>query len=265
MLNFFGDTLLFMKGLPVIGFGVVMLLSTLWFLRIFRHDRSSSGYRDLPVEYWIPAIVVLYPVAACALWLILYIPFNLLAQLPEWNLGLTGSITWNLALSVVNLIFAWSLIAIFHRNMIFRMRAPFYLSIILLLGGIIYSLILVFQDTDFRVPSDTINPFQSLEFFPQWMKRVIHAFANLSKVSIVAVFILLKSYLGPLATGYILCSLLYSRFVSESQVDVSIFVLGPLLDWALEAVPYVVSSLYLVLQVSYNVIVNGFESLNDYK
>ena len=135
---------------------------------------------------------------------------------------------------------------------------------ILLLGGLIFNLILIFQDHSFSVPKGTIDPLLSLDSLPAWIKKTIHAFSNLSKVSIVTVFILVKSYLGPLATGYVLCSLLYSHFVIGSQVDMSIFVLGPLLDWALEVVPYFWASLYLVLQVSYNVILNGFETVNDF-
>ncbi len=246
-------------------FGIVMFLSAIWFLRILKNDNSSSIYKDLPIELAAPFIAVSYPVIAAILWLVAYIPLNLLAKLPKWNLGLTASITWSFALSVANLVLALSLVYLFHRNRLFRMRAPLLLSGVLMIGGIVYSLIIIFQDSNFNVPNSTIDSSTSIELFPEWMKRTIHAFLNLSKVSIVAVFIMLKSYLGPLATGYIMCSLLYSRLVSGSNVDVSIFVLGPLLDWALEAVPYFVSSLYLIVQVSYNVIVNGFETLSDYK
>lgn len=254
-----------MKGLPVLAFGIIGFLCILWFMRILKIDSRDYGRRGtFPVEYAVVVFPMLWPFVFAILWLLMYIPVNMLAKLPELNLGLTLSITNSLVAPVANLALALSLLFIFNQNRILRMRVPLVLCSILLLGGLIFNLILIFQDHSFSVTRGTVDPLLSLDSLPAWIKKTIHAFSNLSKVSIVTIFILVKSYLGPLATGYVLCSLLYSHFVIGSQVDMSIFVLGPLLDWALEVVPYFWASLYLVLQVSYNVILNGFETVNDF-
>lgn len=253
-----------MKGLPVLGFGIVMYLCVLWFMRILRIDsKHFDRYRTIPIEYAAFVIALSYPIVGGILWLATYVPVNMLVGLPEWNLGLTASINNVLVLSIANTALAISLMYVFYRNYLPRMRAPLLLCSILLLGGFIYNLILIFQDRSFAITNEVIDNASYLQSAPIWIKKTIHAFSNLSKVSIVTIFVLLKSYLGPLATGYILCSLLYSHFVSRSEVELSVFLLGPLLDWALEVVPHFWSSTYLILQVSYNVIENGFETLQD--
>jgi hypothetical protein len=94
------------------------------------------------------------------------------------------------------------------------------------------------------------------------MKKTLYAFSNMSKISILSIFLFLKTYLGPLATGYVFCSILYS-FLINGKVEPFLVVLDPLLDWVFEGFPVWVASLYLVLQVSYNIIHNGFETLHD--
>ena len=253
-----------MKGLPVLGFGIVMYLCVLWFMRIIRIDaKHSDGYRTIPIEYAAFVIAISYPIVVVVLWIITYVPVNMLVGLPEWNLSLTATINNVLVLSIANIALALSLIYVFYQHNLLRMRAPRLLCSILLLGGFIYNLILIFQDHGFTLTSETINNASYHQSAPTWIKKAIHGLSNLSKVSIVTIFVLVKSYLGPLATGYILCSLLYSHFVSKNQVELSVFLLGPLLDWALEVVPHFWSSAYLILQVSYNVIENGFETLQD--
>ena len=253
-----------MKGLPVLGFGIVMYLCVLWFMRILRIDaKHSDRYRTMPIEYAAFVITISYPIVGAILWIITYVPVNMLVGLPEWNLSLTASINNILVLSIANIALALSLIYVFYQHNLLRMRAPLLLCSILLLGGFIYNLILIFQDRSFTLSSETIYNAYYHQSVPIWIRKTIHGFSNLSKVSIVTIFILVKSYLGPLATGYILCSLLYSHFVSNNPVELHVFLLGPLLDWALEVVPYFWASAYLILQVSYNVIENGFETLKD--
>ena len=76
-----------MKGLPVLGFGIVMYFCVLWFMRILRIDaKHSDGYRTIPIEYAAFVITISYPFVVAALWIITYVPVNMLVGLPEWDL-----------------------------------------------------------------------------------------------------------------------------------------------------------------------------------
>ena len=251
-----------MNGVAVLLFGLVMYGCLLWFLRIvkrdnFEHSRHYSEISEIGIVLLgigIPILILLWPVS--------YVLLNLTASLPRWDLSFFVSLSNSLTRSLICIIVAVSLIFHFKYKKLPRMQAPLLISIILLLGGSIYNLIQSFHDHAFMVPIGSVDPSPTFQALPLWMKKTLYAFSNMSKISILSIFLFLKTYLGPLATGYVFCSILYS-FLINGKVEPFLVVLDPLLDWVFEGFPVWVASLYLVLQVSYNIIHNGFETLHD--
>jgi len=251
-----------MNGLAVLLFGLVMYGCLLWFLRILKKDSHEHSQHfvelsQIAIVFLGMAIPILF-----FLWPLTYILLNSTANLPRWDLGFFVSLNNGLIRSIICIIVAASLVFLFQYRKLPRMQAPLLISIILLLGGSIYNLIQAFHDHAFMVPNGSVDSSLSFEALPIWMKKTLYAFSNMSKVSILSIFLFLKSYLGPLATGYVFCSILYSFFVN-GKVEPFLVVLGPLLDWVFEGFPYWAASVYLVLQVSYNLIYNGFETLHE--
>jgi hypothetical protein len=141
-----------------------------------------------------------------------------------------------------------------------RLLIPTASAFILVVGGLVYNIIL-FVDPHAGVHAiNSIPNIGALEIPPSIIKAV-NASSNLGRCSVFALALILKSYLGPIITGYVLSTEFYTLISYGNFQPVPI--ISSILNWVFQGFPVWASTAYLVIQVGYNVFSNGIETITD--
>lgn len=141
-----------------------------------------------------------------------------------------------------------------------RLLIPTASAFILVVGGLVYNIIL-FIDPHAGVHAiNSIPNIGALEIPPSIIKAV-NASSNLGRCSVFALALILKSYLGPIITGYVLSTEFYTLISYGNFQPVPI--ISSILNWVFQGFPVWASTAYLVIQVGYNVFSNGIETITD--
>jgi len=139
-----------------------------------------------------------------------------------------------------------------------RLLIPTASAFILVVGGLVYNIIL-FVDPHAAVHA--INSIPSALEIPPSIIKAVNASSNLGRCSVFALALILKSYLGPIITGYVLSTEFYTLISYGNFQPVPI--ISSILNWVFQGFPVWASTAYLVIQVGYNVFSNGIETITD--
>lgn len=182
-------------------------------------------------------------------------------------------IAWILTWPTIFVAFAIISIIYFKSLSLPRLFFPVRLTAILLVGALFYS-ILFFQG-DLAVNTKLISR-ASFAYFsvsphlmiPAWILRIINTLLLLSKASLLAILILLQSYLGPIFSGYLLGAITF-QFMQYHEIGIlsttrfSDFTQLPLfypeLNLIFKDSPKSAPTIFLISQFTYNILINGCE------
>lgn len=135
-----------------------------------------------------------------------------------------------------------------------RTIPPSYIAMLLILGSLVYASAYIFDGSVMHKQPSFIPPILAL---PEWISKAYNACTSIIKVNFFCIALILKTYLGPVFTGYIISVEVYHFLVHGVVKPVPL--LSSILDWVFEGLPHWVSSIYLITQVIYNIISNGIE------
>lgn len=185
-----------------------------------------------------------------------------------------ADVAWILTWPTIFVAFAIISIIYFKSLSLPRLYFPVRLTAILLVGALFYSIL--FFHGDLAVNAKLISRASFASFsvsphlmIPAWIIRTINTLLLLSKASLLAILILLQSYLGPVFTGYLLSALTFqfmhyyeigilstTRFFDFTQLPL---IINPVLNLIFKDSPKSASTIFLISQFTYNILINGCE------
>jgi len=269
-----------MNGLAVLLMGAVMILCVIWFQKILKKDHRhfkalshananlhqaesiidsfgiilASSFLQiilLATVFFFILIIALKPPPAMieTSYLLGFIPYSTLSAAFQ-------SICWNLAFALgLSITLPFITLAICRFGLVLpRTIPPSYIARLLIVGSLVYASAYLFDGSVVHKHPSFIPPMLSL---PEWISRAYNACSSIIKVNFFCITLILKTYLGPVFTGYIISVEVYHFLVHGVIKPVPL--LSSILDWVFEGLPHWVSSIYLITQVIYNIIANGLE------
>jgi hypothetical protein len=174
-----------------------------------------------------------------------------------------ADVAWILTWPTIFVAFAIISIIYFKSLSLPRLYFPVRLTAIHLVGALFYSIL--FFHGDLAVNAKLISR-ASFAYFsvsphlmiPAWIIRTINTLLLLSKASLLAILILLQSYLGPVFTGYLLSALTFqfmhyyeigilstTRFFDFTQLPL---IINPVLNLIFKDSPKSASTIFLISQ-----------------
>jgi hypothetical protein len=274
-----------MNAFAILVIGTIVLASVYWFLLLWKKDADDRMYRPFLTES-LGRIGCTLTILIVPCWIVFYV--FLLTQfqlhpLPDMMVdGIFGikvgnqefsdklnSLSGWLACSTFKTIvstFTFIMVAfIFYEGLApKRLMIPMCFSCLLIAGGFFYNVFLFFDTHAFffahSIPAISALGSLKTQLSSEFI-RLCTCIDNFDKCSTLAVALLAKSYFGPLTTGYVLGWEAY-LLISYQEFE-AVPILSILLDWVFKGLPSWVPIAYLVVQISYNIIMNDFEFYTD--
>jgi hypothetical protein len=185
-----------------------------------------------------------------------------------------AAVAWILTWPTILVAFAIISIIYFKSLSLPRLYIPVRLAAIILVGALFYSILFFYGDL--AINTELIYRTSTLSFsvsphlaIPAWIIRSINTLLLLSRASLLAILILLQSYLGPIFTGYLLSAgtfqfmhyheigiLATTRFFDFTQLPL---IINPVLNLIFKDSPKSASTIFLMSQFTYNILINSCE------
>lgn len=265
-----------MNPIAVVLMGLIMTSCIFWFIRILRHDKRlrrplvyddlheniivglcftiiASFFAIVPVSDIMQRMINVPPSMWEAKWFLIF-PYTQPSRI--YN-DFIATLSWRVTGSLLLLVITSSCLYFVARTGLRRLLVPIVISAVLLIGALVYNSASLF-DPNYKAASSWLLPYEKQFDIPLAIHKIDIVSLNLSKVCVLTLSLLLKTYLGPIITGYVFSAELYSVFVYGKFQPIPI--LTSILDWVFEGFPFWASSLYLVIQVTYNILLNGIQA-----